>query len=163
MKSLIGQRGYSPNQYNKFSPIQRRQIPNSVDNQLQKSNPASQAMTKPEGQSIAQPLSRPISTQQQTTLPQLPPPTTTAESFAPWQEQAGVLLKEYGPSLVKQIGPPLARKVGLPIVQRLGPTLARRVGIPFARRVGLPLARRVFLPLAKRAGFALIRRMGLPF
>lgn len=158
MQSLTGQRGYSPNQYNKFLPFQPPG--RATLRQRQNSLPASPITTIPAVKPAAQSTGQLILKQ-----PDLPELQSLSSPAAPpefWQQQAGDLLKQYGPSLVKQFGPPLARKVGIPLAQRFGPPLARKVGIPLARRVGLPLVRKVFLPLAKRAGFALVRRIGLP-
>lgn len=162
MTSLMGQQGYFPNRQNRFSPVQRQGTnnvqspgPSPVEQQI-KYTPATQPTVIP----IAQPTS---SIQKQVPLLEKNPASSVSASSNLWQQQAGILLKQYGPSIMRQFGPPLARKVGLPIAQHVGPPLARKVGIPLAQRVGTPLLRKVFLPLAKRAGFALIRRLGLPF
>lgn len=158
MQSLTGQRGYSPNQSNKFLPFQPpggatlRQKQNSLPSSPATAMPA----VKPAAQSTIQLVPK------QPVLPEVQSLSSPAAPSEFWQQQAGDLLKQYGPSLMKQFGPPIARKVGLPLARRFGPPLARKVGIPLARRVGLPLVRKVFLPLAKRAGFALVRRIGLP-
>lgn len=148
MASLMGQRGYYPTQQPIFpSPDQLQN--SSVTKPWQGLIPVQETTSKPVSPSIVQPaLNNSPSTSGTTDL---------------WQQQAGVLLKQYGPALMKQFGPPLARKVGFPVAQHLGPPLARKVGIPLAKRLGTPLMRRLFIPLAKRAGFALIRRLGFPF
>jgi len=167
MASLMGQRGYFPTQQNRFSPIQQ-QGTNSIQRWLEPSpgqqqilTPASQAKTQPVVLPISQPVQSASPVQKQIPLLTKLDSSSTTESPNLWQQQAGILMKQYGPSLIRQFGPPLARKVGLPIAQHLGPPLARRVGMPLVQRIGLPLARKLFLPLVKRAGFALIRGLGL--
>ncbi|MGI6120239.1 MAG: hypothetical protein ACOYIB_06685 [Desulfosporosinus sp.] len=160
MRSLIGQRGYFPNQQNKFSPI--RQQGNHV--QGSRPSPVQQPNHIPATRQIVQPLSKLTSSNQQQFSKIAKQPNTSAPASSQlWQQQVGIFLKQYGPSLIRQFGPPLAHKVGLPIIRHYGPPLARKVGIPLAKRIGTPLVRKVFLPLAKRAGFALIRRLGIPF
>lgn len=162
MTSFMGPHGYFPYQQNKFSPVQR-QRPNSTQNSEPPPSPVLQQISLP-NQSTVEPITQPASPlQKQIPLLAEHPNSSASMSSNLWQEQAGILLKQYGPSLMRQFGPPLARKIGLPIAQHLGPPLARKVGIPLAQRIGTPLLRKVFIPLAKRAGFALIRRIGLPF
>ena len=165
MTSLIEQQGYYANQQNRFSLIRQgtnvqRQRPGSLPNQQHIPRSVSQPSTYPAVQPITQ-TAQPAPIQKQLSNPQHPL-SVKAESSNLWQQQAGILLKQYGPSLMKQFGPPVARKLGLPVAQHFGPPLAQKVGMPLARRVGLPLLRKVFLPLVKRAGFALVRRIGLP-
>ena len=160
MSSLLGQRGSFSNHYNRFSPNQR-QGTNPVQGKRPEPSPIQQkiptVITKPSVQAVPQVI-RPTSPIQVKKLT-----STPAVSSPLWQQQAGTLLKQYGPSIMRQFGPSLGRKIGVPLVQRIGPPLVRKVGMPLVQRVGLPMARKVFLPLAKRVGFALIRRMGFPF
>jgi hypothetical protein len=165
MASLIGQRGYFPNQQTSFPSSEQQkdssnwQIPFPIQGSTPK--PVTPSIVHPEIQDKQEVVVKPF--------PALPhnsqqiQKTSTSETPILWNEQAGILLKQYGPSLMKQFGPPLARKVGMPLAQQFGPPLARNVGIPLARRIANPLVRRLFVPLAKRAGFAIIRRLGFPF
>ncbi|WP_407313443.1 hypothetical protein [Desulfosporosinus sp. SB140] len=160
MASFIGQRGYFPSQQTIFpSPGQQQSTSSKQRQELSPVQgktpmPAAPANVQPEipaAQKAANLFSSML--QQNSHSEQVFPSTSGTTNL--WQQQAGALLKQYGPSLMRQFGPSLARKVGFPLAQHVGP--------PLARKVGMPLARRLFIPLAKRAGFALIRRLGFPF
>jgi hypothetical protein len=166
MTSLTGQRGYFPNRQTIFFSPDQSQDPSN--NHRQGLIPIKGSTPKPITPSIVQPVTtdklevvKPFPTIQHNSRQNKK--ASTSETPILWHEQAGILLKQYGPSLMKQFGPSLARKVGMPLAQQFGPPLARNVGIPLARRIANPLVRRLFVPLAKRAGFALIRRLGFPF
>ncbi|KLU64060.1 hypothetical protein DEAC_c40540 [Desulfosporosinus acididurans] len=152
------------------SPIQtqtftssKQQRPGQIPFQGTAPKPAASSLIKSEVSAKQENVKPFPSLQQNSHRVEEQPSSSVSKTSDLWQQQAGILLKQYGPSLMKQYGPPLARKIGLPLLQNFGPPLAKNVGIPLAQRLGSPFVRRLVIPLAKKAGFAVIRRLGFPF
>ena len=102
MSSMMGQRGFYPNHYNRFSPTQRpgtNPVPGPRPASPSPVNPqiptTTSQPTQPIIEPITQPTAQPTSIQEQLNSLFRTPSSTSPESSNIWQQQAGILIKKY--------------------------------------------------------------------